>query len=446
MHLQLKRSPSSEDVASALRQLATEPEAECELTLPASFSCNLPFDYATYLQLVLTWGARPGLKVLRVHGTGADAALGQLKSDHIQVAAVLAQRIVDLARLDVTELALVEVRRRLEKKRAIQPRAAGVSAPQNQSIVEVSRFAELSRSPDLTAPSDQGYGEVSQEARSLYGWVWPGSALDTLLPNARMGEVLVRGSSGHSHIELKRWPRDHPYLATPGAKVPYRTLAERLVTIRATARNRTRESSARPHRLEDDFGAILFELAQNAHTHGSVDAQNQSLENQVRVMATSTRRFDRADCQALEVANRPLARWMNRQLDSQSVSSSEMAVIDIVDNGIGLAQRAATLLGEYSELDPAQEFDYLQMALSKSTRQRSHRQSAEGLARVQLLMTNLGGFVSIKSGRIDLLRDFVEHPYDVSKTDLFLNWVPLTHKDADTERRGTVVTIVIPTR
>lgn len=445
VQLQVRRAPSAEDVAAAFFLLESDPDAECELTLPASFTSKLPLDYGDYLQLILTWGARPGLKTLRVHAHDPEGARAQLKGDHIQIAAALADRIVDLARADVTTDAVRETEQRLRSKRVIQPQSAGVRAPIEQSIIEMSRFPELSMSPDLTAPDRTGALKVGTEARSLYGWVWPSGRFDTLLPNARLGEVVVSDVQ-HKHIERRRWPDGHPYLSVPGRKVPFRTLAERLVAIQPSARSRTRESTARPNRAEDDLGSALFELAQNAHTHGGMNVMGTPADAQTRVVRTSTRRFDRTDCVEVAKSDPALAGWMTRQLDRISSNSCEMAVIDVIDNGIGLARRAASLLGKYDEFDDEQEMTFLMQALSKSTRQGNLRMSAEGFARVQLLMTNLGGAVSIRTGRISLFRDFLDRPYKPPVKDLFVEWIPSKNASNGPHRRGTVVTIIIPTR
>ena len=445
MQLQLTKSPSAEDVVDALVELGTAPTAECELTLPSTFVARTPFDYADYLQVVFTWGARPGTKVLRVHARDAAGARAQLKGEHIQIAAALADRIVDLARNEVTSDAVDESAKRLAHKRAIQPRAAGVRAPVEQMIVEASRFPELAHSPDLTAADGRGSLTVGSEARALYGWIWPRDRYETLLANASSGEVVV-STDGTKHVQRQRWPDGHPYLSSPGKKIPYRTLAERLVTIHESAQQRRWAFSSRPHRAEDDLGAAVFELSQNAHNHGARDRRNAWLPNQVRVLRTTTRRFDRDYCREVAESSRALAGWMARHLDTVQSESSEMAIIDIVDNGIGLAQRAASLLGEYGDLDDRKEFEYLKRALAKSTRQGAHRMSAEGLARVQLLMTDLGGAVSIRSGRIALFRDFIRTPYRVGPLDLFSDWIPDDRVAERPARRGSVVTIIIPTR
>lgn len=445
MQLRIRRSPSAEDVAAALALLATEPDEECEFTLPASFATNLPFNYGDYLQMIFTWGARAGLKTLRVHAHDIDGARAQLKGDHIQIAAVLADRIVDLGRGDVSVDVLREAEMRLRSKRSIQPRSAGVRAPMEQAIVEVSKFIELAMSPDLSAPGNAGTRNVGPDARSLYGWIWPTGRFDTLLPNASLGERVVE-DEGHKHVERRRWPDGHPYLSIPGTKIPYRTLAERLVAIHSSARQRTRESAARPNRAEDDLGAALFELVQNAHTHGSLNAAGTPLASQTRVVHTATRRFDRSDCEKVSISNGALAGWMRGQLDRVASDSCEMAVIDILDNGIGLARRAASLLGEYDEFNTEREIDFLRLALSKSTRQGAQRMSAEGLARVQLLMTNLGGAVSIRTGSVNLFRDFLQKPFNPLGKDLFVEWISSEGPAIGPHRRGTVVTIVIPTR
>lgn len=300
-------------------------------------------------------------------------------------------------------------------------------------------------SPDLTAPDRSGVLGVGAEARSLYGWVWPENRFETLLPNAEVGEVSV-GREGERHVERMRWPDNHPYLTTPGDKIAYRSLAERLVAIHTSARDRTRQSGARRNRPEDDLGAALFELSQNAHTHGARDRRDVWLKDQARVMRTATRTFNRADCAVVGVSAPALAGWMTRHLDRVNAESSEMAVIDVIDNGIGFAQRAAGLLGEFGELDDRQELDYLRQALAKITRQGPHRMSAEGLARVQFLMTNLGGAVSIRAGRIALFRDFLRTPFNAIDRNLFADWIPPDNVAGQPTRRGSVVTIVIPTR
>ena len=368
-----------------------------------------------------------------------------MKGDHIQIAAVLADRVVDLARDDVTISVVEEAAARLGAKRVIQPRSAGVRAPVEQTIFEVSRFPGLAASPDLVAPDRSGEFRVGPEARSLYGWMWPKDRFETLLANASAGESVV-GAADTKHIQRQRWPDGHPYLSSPGEKIPFRTLADRLVTIHQTARSRIRESNVRPNRPEDDLGSAIFELVQNAHTHGARDRRDIWLTKQTRVLRTATRRFNRNDCSQTAISSLPLAEWMGRHLDIAKSDSSEMAIIDVIDNGIGLAQRAASLLGEYGTLDSVQEFNFLRNALAKSTRQGSHRMSAEGFARVQLLMTDLGGAVSIRTGRTVLFRDFLEKPYQVGPLDLFAEWVPPGGAQALPSVRGTVVTMIIPTR
>lgn len=424
-----------------------EPDDELGLFLPHGFSIADPLAYGAAMQLVFSWGGRVGPKPLRLYFDRVSSGQAGL-SDHSIVAIFHADHVIDEHGTNITVEARRMATEALRDHRAIQPRSSGVRAPSTQSIIYVRGVS--SPSPDLVADSSGAIGEVDDAARSLYGWVWPTDDQERLVPAIEQNERLV-GKGADEHIERCEWPQTHPYREA-GGKSPFSPLADRMVRFHSSSRSRLAEipGHARP---EDHLGTVLYELVQNIHVHGSVDRTKKRLEMPVSIVRTETRSFD-SDGIKRAADDRPqLARWLRSHLDRSPHQRVEIAFVSVVDNGIGLAQRAASLLGYFDTVAHSDELDFLQAALSESVRVSVQRMSARGLQHVQSMMTDFEGFMVISSGRVDLVRDFVEKPFAHSRSqlttrrkDLFIDWLPTDESPEYPLRRGTVITLAIPTR
>lgn len=120
--------------------------------------------------------------------------------------------------------------------------------------------------------------------------------------------------------------------------------------------------------------------------------------------------------------------------------------ITVLDTGPGIAARRLLELGLSMEPTVESEFAALTDCLRKHVTTSSNASRGLGLEHVQSTLTRLRGFIRIRTGRIELTRDFVSSPYSPAE-DQTSKWMPAA--DPRTSLRecteGTVVTMLIPT-
>jgi hypothetical protein len=171
----------------------------------------------------------------------------------------------------------------------------------------------------------------------------------------------------------------------------------------ADAKRISRESVA-------NIGIILKELFWNTHEWARRDMDDVAIPRSVRAIRCI---FYRGELESLRTTvgrSEVLREYLLHPRPQSAVAFLEVSVLD---SGIGLAQRrilkplaSMTLADEYAAI-----IDCLLWHSSSSSE--SHR--GIGLHVVLRTLTDLGGFLRVRTGRLALQRDFVRYPYRLKR-------------------------------
>ncbi|MBA4247285.1 MAG: hypothetical protein C0444_03200 [Microbacterium sp.] len=143
---------------------------------------------------------------------------------------------------------------------------------------------------------------------------------------------------------------------------------------------------------------------------------------------------------------------MPEQYEMGKADGVTVAVVSVIDHGIGLAASAAKALNENSPGSEDEEIGYLMKALNRQFKVSSRPLGNIGLPLVQQLLTNLDGFMSIRTGRTEISRDFIKTRLELkdiaesgSRPMRFVEWVPPSLNEFSVgDRAGAAVTFMMP--
>jgi hypothetical protein len=406
-----------------------------------------PFEYGRLMQLIITWGLRHDKTRLKL-GASGDWAAHLRRSDVVLVACLVAEEIEDLEGADVSrQLQEVALQVCVERNLLSHVDATPVS---RLSIILPAFIPNLAHSSELQFQHDNRWS-LNEEARSLYQDIWPASESTSTLRAARGsdGERLV--ADGHGvRVHRNDWPVGHP---AHNAKGTFKTLA-----ARAFPGSDDFESSINEHHqsrpISDQMGEVLFELVQNTEWHADPIPGGETGRN-LRAFSFCQVEVTHERIAALSSTDLGFATYLSRLLRSASAGPVVVAIANIIDSGNGLAYSAARRAGRQNEIEPENEVYFFREALDKTIRVMPRRLSEYGLPRVQLLLSSLGGFMSIHSGNLGVRRDFIEKPFangyqnlapgSLSQFERFIDWVPPDEEGMNQGPRvGTDVMIVVP--
>ncbi|KJL21771.1 hypothetical protein RN50_01672 [Microbacterium foliorum] len=239
---------------------------------------------------------------------------------------------------------------------------------------------------------------------------------------------------------------------------PFLNLGRRAPQVRGVASSLVKKVRSRAKPMHDEVGEILFELVQNTEWHasrwagGRTGANYRSLTFREYTYTPQTLvqmgRFDQSFAAYVkDVAG------VAGALTNGSIMRMTFGSITVIDSGVGLARSVARSLGEEHLLSEDTEVGYLIAALAKHLKRRRVDLGNIGLARVQQSLTTLRGYMSVRTGNVEILRNFVDSPFDpvlpdtvqVPQPPLMLDWIPLHADDFIVgPRLGTAVTIAYP--
>lgn len=420
------------------------------LTLDDDLRPETPTQYDAWLQLVLTWGQSFKSRTLHLSsGTVSRIRQGEDLSDLELLAASLATEIkVDEQPIDVGKLVRDAVAERI-----VLTTHKGDGDAATSSILLAEHTFTNRVSPQLHAIWN-GAPAIEESARTLYHDVWPESSESTALRPAMLefGEEKRTLADGVSYVTRTSLPTT-AHAGHGGDE--FVNLGSRAPRIRGNALLLAAQHRHQPKPLHDEVGEILFELIQNTQWHATRWPGGTTGAN-YRAVIFREYRYDRSATKSAEKSDPVFAEYVRtvandeRARSNRSLGSVVFGTATIVDSGVGLARSVALGLGEGDLLTDSTEVAYLIRALNKSLRVRRADMGNIGLPRVQQTLTNLRGFMSIRTGTVHIHRDFARRPFEVvpdvagaSAPSLFADWV-----DPDTfvvgPRVGTAVTIAYP--
>lgn len=176
----------------------------------------------------------------------------------------------------------------------------------------------------------------------------------------------------------------------------------------------TRIRPEKKKRLTDqettDLGRLLHELFSNTHTWARSDELNTRYQKSVRGVRIEEHNLS-ADDRRSAVGDQPaLAQYMEETKPNYG-QRLHMVELSVFDCGPGLAARQ---LPSQGVLIPSfdQEVAAVARCLSKHFTTSVEETKGQGLHRVLGTISDLGGFLTLRTGHLRLYRDFVKNPYD----------------------------------
>lgn len=430
--------------------------AEVALGYPDQYRSLGAVRYGALLQAVITWASQvEDARLILPESWLEQVGSGLIASDLHLTALVLANHVNGAARGSYGASVADCITRSLAHKGAIT--SADFDADEGaKSIVLASHSLNYRWSPDLHL-LNKSVPEIEESARSLFHDIWRTSddARTLRSPILQLDEVALPATDPEpTHVARTAWPKRHP---NQGSSIPFSPLVARTVRPRGLAELVYARRLNRPEATLSGIGSVLFELIQNTQWHASGPGKTRSVEG-CRVFRFGEERLTRGSLAGEEATHRGFAEYVAAVLEVPrenalgAASAVTLATINIVDHGIGLAASAAASRGESDLLSPSTEVNYLRMALAKGISVNQRSMSNIGLPRVQQLLSNLDGFMLIRTGSNEIYRDFKTNPFGVTKgshgpvkNSQFIEWVPLGDDEFDVGPRvGTAVTIVIP--
>ncbi|WP_295777172.1 hypothetical protein [uncultured Microbacterium sp.] len=444
-HIQLTHATTRSQLRDAHETLAAlDADATVALHLGSGLRPRTPSQFSAWTQLVLTWGQDFASTELHLTGDTVTRACDASALSDIEVLAItLAASIYGPGSEDVADELRVAVRAVLEQRDLLTEHTGDGDDP-SWSLLLASHTFSNRTSPELHASWD-GKLAIEETARTLYHDVWPSSTPPYALRPAlaEFGEMALPAGSPTRVI---RGSEDSPYL----------TLGRRAPQPRGLAYDLATAVRQQPKPLHDEMGEILFELVQNTQWHATKYPGGRTGAN-CRLIHFHEFSFTREQLREAEGFDPHFVAYVrtvaNFALKRQKhIDHVRFGAMTIVDSGAGLARSVALSLEEEHLLDPTTEIGYLIKALNKSLKVRRADMGNIGLTRVQQSLTNLRGYMSIRTGTVEIRRDFASNPFEqISEVAgaippaLFLDWVPKKPEDFYVgPRLGTAVTVAYP--
>jgi len=453
----LDEGTTTSQLRSFHREVAVD-HTVAEITLgdPEQYRSLGAVKYGALLQAIFTWASEVEDARLVLPRPWLDqVSTGWIRSDIHLAALVLANHVNGVARGSYGAAVAECITRSLAGKGAIASSDFddGEAA---KSIVLASHSLNYRWSPDLHLLNN-GTPEIEESSRSLFHDIWRTSddARTLRTPILQQDEIALPVADEHpTHIARTAWPKRHP---NHGTGVPFTPLVARTVRPRGVAEQIYSHRLNRPETTLSGIGSVLFELIQNTQWHATGPGRAKGVEG-CRIFRFGEERITRDSLSTARTAHRGYGEFVSRVLEVPQenglgvATAVTLATINIIDHGVGLAASAATSRGESDLLNPSSEVNYLRMALAKGIAVSQLSMSNIGLPRVQQLLSNLDGFMLIRTGSTEIYRDFRTNPFGLTagkptpkKRAQFIEWIPVAADEFDVGPRvGTAVTIAIP--
>lgn len=449
LHLRLAPTTTRPDLREWHEQMAAE-SGDANLALDDRLHPLTPGQYSMWMQLVLSWGQNMTGRVLQLTPATAERVRSKQSLSDVELFALHLAEEVTVGEDNVTEEMKMRGRELLSARKILTTHT-GDGVAETSSILLAAQTFTNRTSPELHAQSE-GELAVEETARSLYHDLWPTATIPVRRPLIEFDEEATPAGSP-THVTRTRYPAGHP----AGRGAQFRNLGQRAPQARGLAFALATKVRQQPKPVHDEVGEILFELVQNTQWHAADLAGGKTGANCRAVTfreysygpneITAATAFD----PSFVTYVRDAARLAQRET-GRSVSRVIFGSATIIDSGIGLARSVAAALKEEHLLTEDTEISYLIAALAKNMRRRRVDLGDIGLARVQQSLTNLNGFMSIRTGTVEVLRNFIDRPFEplqeggaAAPPSLILDWIPPRPEDFIVgPRLGTSVTVVYP--
>lgn len=203
----------------------------------------------------------------------------------------------------------------------------------------------------------------------------------------------------------------------------------------------------------EELGSILYELFHNTHTWATTDHLGDKINNSVRGIFVDAHSATADRLREMSIKSPPQREFIENEYDDNDDRLTFLEV-SVFDSGPGLAARY--LSTEWDEdVSLRDEFAACLRCLRKWETSTGESHRGVGLVNVMRSLTALHGFWRIRTGRVNVCRNFAKRPYSDKPTDpqpsLFDNphlvdWYTGSARDLTTLPRaeGTLSTMLIP--
>ena len=224
----------------------------------------------------------------------------------------------------------------------------------------------------------------------------------------------------------------------------FRNLSRRLLS-RTAEINITSERV--PFRNITQIGIILHEIFENTHLWARTDCIGKRIKRSLRGLRFAFYNVPRSGLKKSLADSAPLSNYFSHSGPEFAPDRQRLVEISIFDSGPGLAQRILQRCLVPSD-SPALEYQAVMKCLRLHSSSSFQSNRGAGLHTVLKLLTELRGFLRVRTGRLNLYRDFISNPYEDSKTNsepFLIDWQTGTTEVLELARiEGTLFTIFIP--
>jgi hypothetical protein len=244
---------------------------------------------------------------------------------------------------------------------------------------------------------------------------------------------------------------DHDRWAIPQCYFADKTLRGRddfIALARAAITRATQGSSDSPVSpdLYPAFGAIFHELFKNTHEHARHDSDGAMLRRSIRGIIVNRRTWTREKIESLVSEAPPLRQFTADQMASGRDDYLRCLEISVFDSGVGLARH--WMRQKWTDATtPQEELEACEQCLQRWASATDKPHKGAGLHEVATMMSQLHGFMRLRSGRLSLFRNFNTAPVDEENTapvKLF-DWTSQTPSPtAMAPVAGALFTLLIP--
>ncbi|MGN7948547.1 hypothetical protein ACTJKH_07365 [Microbacterium sp. 22215] len=440
LHFRLAPSTSRSTLREWHEQMGVDGGADTTLTLEDILHPLTPGQYSMWMQLVLTWGQNMTGRVLELTAATLERLRSGSALSDVEIFALYLAERVTVDGDDVTDEAKKRAREQLSARKAFS--AHDGDGAETSSILLVAQSLSNRTSPDLHSDWN-GEPGVEETARTLYHDLWPTESAPVRDP---LSELSEEATPAGNVTRTK-----HPVTG----QAPFHNLSQRVPQLRGIALALATKVRQQRKPVQDEVGEILFELVQNTQWHaahlagGRTGANCRSFTFREYSYAPDEITAATASDPSFVGYVRDVARLAQRET-GREVTRVVLGAATIIDSGVGLARSLADSLNEGHLLSEKTEISYLTAALAKNLKRRRVDLGDIGLARVQQSLTNLNGFMSIRTGTVEMLRNFVDRPFEpvdagsTTTPSLIVEWIPEAGDFVVGPRLGTAVTIVYP--
>jgi hypothetical protein len=199
----------------------------------------------------------------------------------------------------------------------------------------------------------------------------------------------------------------------------------------------------------DQLGIILHELFENTHYWARTDCDGRRLKRSLRGIRFELHYGGKDQFERSAEDSPSLSTFLSHPQFYRSDEKQRLVEISLFDSGPGLAQRMLRRCLEPSD-SCAIEYDQIIncLRLRSTTSGETHR--GIGLHTVLTMLSEVSGFLRVRTGRLNLYRDFVRMPYrpeNGTRDPFLLDWGTGTRELTECARvEGTLLTMFVPIR